>query len=51
MGEFGRCFEKIYPPELELKKEHDGEEEVSFLDLKIELKRRSFQTSLLNISS
>ena len=22
-GEFGRCFEKIYPPELELKKEHE----------------------------
>ena len=46
-GEFGRCFEKIYPAELELKKEHDGEE-VSFLDLKIELKGRSFQTALFD---
>ena len=46
-GEFEKCFKKIYPPELELKKEHGGGL-VSFLDLKIELLGRSFQTSLFD---
>ena len=33
-NEFLRCFQEIYPPELELNLEHTGSE-VSFLDLKI----------------
>ena len=44
-GEFEKCFKEIYPPELELKKEHSGDS-VSFLDLGIAIKGRSFQTSL-----
>ena len=44
-GEFEKCFKKIYPPELELKKEHSGDS-VSFLDLCITIKGRSFETSL-----
>ena len=37
-GEFEKCFKKIYPPELELKKEHSGNS-VSFLDLGITTRR------------
>ena len=44
-GEFERCCEDIYPPELELKKEH-GNTNVSFLDLNIVIKGRIFETSL-----
>ena len=44
-GEFERSYTKIYPPELELKKEHSGNS-VSFLDLCISIKGRSFETSL-----
>ena len=43
-GEFEKCFQAIYPLELELKKEHSGNS-VSFLDLCIS-KGRSFETSL-----
>ena len=46
-GEFEKCHGNIYPAELELKKEHSGNL-VSFLDLKIELKDRSFETSLFD---
>ena len=46
-GEFEKCYRDIYPTELELKKEHSGRQ-VSFLDLKIELNDRSFQTSLFD---
>ena len=44
-GEFERCFKEIYPNELELKKEHDGDS-VSFLDLQIDLNENRFETSL-----
>ena len=44
-GEFERCYEDIYPQELELKKEH-GNTNVSFLDLNIVIQGRIFQTSL-----
>jgi len=44
-GEFEKSFKDIYPPELELKKEH-GDSSVSFLDLSISIKGRSFETSL-----
>ena len=44
-GEFENCFTDIYPKELELKKEHGGDN-VSFLDLNISIKGRSFETSL-----
>ena len=44
-GEFERCFKNIYPPELELEKEHSGNL-VSFLDLSISINGRSFDTSL-----
>ena len=44
-GEFENCFSDIYPEELELKKEHGGDS-VSFLDLSISIKGRSFVTSL-----
>ena len=44
-GEFEKCFKDIYPEELELKKEHGGEN-VAFLDLSISMKGRLFQTSL-----
>ena len=44
-GEFERCRGDIYPPELELKKEHSGNN-VSFLDLNIDIKGRFFETSL-----
>ena len=44
-GEFENCFSDIYPKELELKKEHGGDS-VSFLDLSISIKGRSFVTSL-----
>ena len=44
-GEFEKCFQAIYPLELELKKEHSGNS-VSFLDLCISIKGRSFETSL-----
>ena len=40
-AEFERCFTNIYPPELELKKEHSGNS-VSFLDLSVSINGRSF---------
>ena len=46
-GEFQRSFKDIYPPELELKKEHGGDS-VSFLDIKISISGRSFETSLFD---
>ena len=46
-GEFERSFKDIYPPELELKKERGGDS-VSFLDIKISISGRSFETSLFD---
>jgi len=46
-GEFEKCFREIYPPELELKKEH-GNHSVTFLDLQIDLKDRRFVTLLFD---
>jgi len=44
-GEFEKCHKNIYPSELELKKEN-GNSNVSFLDLSIDIKGRFFETSL-----
>ena len=44
-GELEKCQSDIYPSELELKKEH-GDNNVSFLDLSIDIKGRFFETSL-----
>ena len=44
-GEFEKNFPDIYPPELELKKEHGGEQ-VSFLDLDITSSNKQFSISL-----
>ena len=44
-GEFEKNFPDIYPPELELKKEHRGEQ-VSFLDLDITSSNKQFSISL-----
>ena len=44
-GEFERSFREIYPPELELKKEHSGDV-VSFLDLSIRKEDRKFSFGL-----
>ena len=46
-GEFEKCCKEIYPRELELKKEHSGDL-VSFLDLQIVIKGRSFETALFD---
>ena len=44
-GLFEKHHHEIYPPELELKKEHGGER-VSFLDLEIKIEQRQFVTCL-----
>ena len=44
-GEFEKHFLEIYPPELELKKEH-GNESASFLDLQINLHQNKFNINL-----
>ena len=46
-GEFEKNISRIYPPELELKKEHSGDS-VSFLDLQINLLDGKFRTSLFD---
>ena len=46
-GEFEKNISRIYPPELELKKEHSGDS-VSFLDLQIDLLDGKFITSLFD---
>ena len=44
-GKFEEHFKEIYPPELELKKEH-GNSSASFLDLDIEIENNKFTTKL-----
>ena len=46
-GLFEQNFKEIYPPELELKKEH-GNESASFLDLDITLKDQQFNVKLFD---
>ena len=46
-GKFEEHFKEIYPPELELKKEH-GNNSASFLDLDIEIDNKRFKTKLFD---
>ena len=46
-GEFGKCFKEIYPPELELKLEHQGLH-ATFLDLDIRISEGKFQYKLFD---
>ena len=46
-GKFEENFKEIYPPELELKKEH-GNNSASFLDLDIEIDNKRFKTKLFD---
>ena len=46
-GEFENCHKEIYPPELELKKENEGNSAASFLDLDISISNdRTFDIKL-----
>lgn len=46
-GLFEKHYKDIYPPELELKKEH-GDDRASFLDLHIKITEKQFQTCLFD---
>ena len=46
-GLFENHFHEIYPPELELKKEH-GNDHASFLDLSISLREQQFDVKLFD---
>ena len=47
-SQLGRSFQKIYLPELELKKENLGYVEGSFLDLMINMKDKKISTKLFD---
>ena len=45
-NEFLKCFQEIYPPELELKKENITNTEATFLDLHLSIRNGAFITKL-----
>ena len=47
-GEFEKCFKDIYPQELELKKENNGNKQATFLDLDISVNDNKFEIKLFD---